>query len=169
MGWAGGGWIGYETGWFYDAVRFGVVGYTSQPPVAPPGMPRARSCCRPGPARLHGALGQAWGKLKLWGQEFTGYRQLINQPEVNPQDNRMTPATFEAYTLGGQLGGFSYFAGYVAKEKTAQQRWSSTHGEGGGSPRQRQRGYGTSRRGLTFAPDDSFKARLSGLSCAQHP
>ncbi len=29
----------------------------------------------------------------------------------------MTPNTFEAYTLAGSFGAFSYFAGYVAKER----------------------------------------------------
>ena len=28
VAWAGGGWVGYETGWLFDALRFGVVGYT---------------------------------------------------------------------------------------------------------------------------------------------
>src|SRR5882672_4594149 len=98
VAWAGGGWVGYETGWFFDAVRFGIVGYTSQPLSAPPGTDGTLLLA---PGQLgYTVLGQAYGKLKLWGQEFTGYRQLINQPEVNPQDNRMTPNTFEAYTLG---------------------------------------------------------------------
>ena len=46
----------------------------------------------------YAVLGQAYGKLKLFGQEFTGYRQLINQPEVNPQDNRMA-----LWHLGGAV------------------------------------------------------------------
>ena len=115
VGWAGGGWVGYETGWLFDSVRLGIVGYTSLPLVGSADTD-GTFLFLPGP-KGYAVLGQAYGKLKLFGQEFTGYRQLINQPEVNPQDNRMTPNTFEAYTLAGGFGAFNYFAGYVAKEK----------------------------------------------------
>ncbi len=60
MGWAGGGWIGYETGWFYDAVSFGVVGYL--PAAGRAHEYRRHAPAAAGPARLHGArpgLGQA--------------------------------------------------------------------------------------------------------------
>ena len=33
--WAAGGWLGYETGWLYDVLKLGAVGYTSQPVWAP--------------------------------------------------------------------------------------------------------------------------------------
>ncbi len=55
--------------------------------------------------------------MRFWGQQFRAYRQLINQPEVNPQDNRMTPNTFDAYLLTGAVGDFSYLGGYVDKMK----------------------------------------------------
>ena len=158
MAWAGGGWIGYETGWFYDAVRFGAVGYTSQPLVAPAGM-EGTLLLKPGQLG-YAVLGQAWGKLKLWDQEFTGYRQLINQPEVNPQDSRMTPATFEAYTLAGKLGDFSYFAGYVAAEKPRDSDQFFNMAKIAGAPDGVSAGMGLAT--ITYAPDDSFKARLSG-------
>jgi hypothetical protein len=157
VAWAGGGWVGYETGWFFDILRFGVVGYTAQPFAAPPGTDGTLLLA---PGQLgYTVLGQAYGKLKLWGQEFTGYRQLINQPEVNPQDNRMTPNTFEAYTLGGQLGDFSYFAGYVAQEKTRNETQFRNMAQVAGAPAGVSEGMILG--GLTFAPDDSFKARLS--------
>jgi hypothetical protein len=157
VAWAGGGWVGYETGWFFDAVRFGVVGYTSQPLAA---SPQTDGTLLLAPGQYgYTALGQAYGKLKLWGQEFTGYRQLIDQPEVNPQDNRMTPNTFEAYTLGGQLGDLSYFAGYVASEKTRNETQFRNMAQVAGAPEGVNAGMGL--LGFTFAPDDSFKARLS--------
>ena len=46
-------------------------------------------------------LGEAFGAVRILGQTITGYRQLINRPFINPQDNRMVPITFEAYTLTG--------------------------------------------------------------------
>jgi len=157
VAWAGGGWVGYETGWFFDVLRLGVVGYTSQPFAAPPGTDGTLLLA---PRQLgYSVLGQAYGKLKLWGQEFTGYRQLINQPEVNPQDNRMTPNTFEAYTLGGTLGDFTYFAGYIANEKTRNETQFRNMAQVAGAPAGVSEGMILG--GLTFAPDDSFKARLS--------
>lgn len=157
VAWAGGGWIGYETGWFFDALRFGIVGYTSQPLSAPPGTGGSLLLA---PDQLgYTVLGQAYGKLKLWGQEFTGYRQLINQPEVNPHDSRMTPNTFEAYALRGTLGDFTYVAGYVAKEKTRDETQFRNMAAVAGAPDGVSEGMGL--LGLTFAPNDTFKARLS--------
>ena len=112
----------------------------------------------PGP-KGYAVLGQAYGKLKLFGQEFTGYRQLINQPEVNQQDNRMTPNTFEAYTLAGAFGAFSYFGGYVAKEKTRDSIEFLNMATVAGAPDGVSEGMVLA--GGTFAPDDTFKARLS--------
>ena len=139
-------------------MRFGAVGYTSQPLVAPAGM-EGTLLLKPGQLG-YAVLGQAWGKLKLWDQEFTGYRQLINQPEVNPQDSRMTPATFEAYTLAGKLGDFSYFAGYVAAEKPRDSDQFFNMAKIAGAPDGVSAGMGLAT--ITYAPDDSFKARLSG-------
>jgi hypothetical protein len=113
--WAAGGWLGYQSGWLADVFRVGVVGYTSQPMWAPDDQD-GTLLLKPG-QEGYSVLGQAYGSVKLWDQVFTGYRQMINQPEVNPQDNRMTPNTFEAYTLGGKLGDVEYFGGYVAKMK----------------------------------------------------
>jgi hypothetical protein len=42
---------------------------------------------------------------------------MVNQPEVNPQDNRMTPNTFEGVTLGGEIASVEYFAGFLTKMK----------------------------------------------------
>lgn len=113
--WAGGGWIGYESGWLLNTLQVGAVGYTSQPLWAPPSTD--------GTLLLkHGqygffVLGQAYGSLKAGEQVFTGYRQLIDELEVNPNDDRMIPNTFEAYALRGKLGKVRTFAGYVAAMK----------------------------------------------------
>jgi hypothetical protein len=37
-------------------------------------------------------------------QTFTGFRQYIDEGEVNPRDDREIPQTFEAYALRGVLG-----------------------------------------------------------------
>ena len=112
---AAGGWIGYQSGWFGDFLRIGAVGYTSQPLWAPEDKdgtlilePRQQG---------YTVLGQGYVALKAWEQVFTGYRQLINQPEINPRDNRMTPNTFEGYTLGGKFAGVEYQGGLLTKMK----------------------------------------------------
>ena len=146
VGWAGGGWVGYETGWLFDAVRLGIVGYTSLPLVGSADTD-GTLLFLPGP-KGYAVLGQAYGKLKLFGQEFTGYRQLINQPEVNQQDNRMTPNTFEAYTLAGGFGAFSYFGGICRQGENAQLDRVPQYGDRGGRARGRQRGHDPGRRHL---------------------
>jgi hypothetical protein len=113
---AGGGWVGLQTGWLYDTVQLGAVGYTSQPLWAPQNhweTSNGTNMLRPGGYGFF-ALGQAYASARWQGQTFTSYRQYIDELEVNPWDNRMLPQTFEAYALRGQLGDVRYFAGYVA-------------------------------------------------------
>ena len=114
-----GGWVGLESGWFYDTFQVGVVGYTSQPVWAP-----HNSYESAGPTTLlsprgtgFSVLGQAYASARWQGQTFTGYRQYVDELEVNPWDNREVPQTFEAYALRGRLGEIDYFAGYVAAIK----------------------------------------------------
>ena len=44
-------------------------------------------------------LGEAFGAVRIARQTITAYRQLINRPFINPQDTRMAPNAFEAYTM----------------------------------------------------------------------
>ncbi len=113
--WAAGGWLGYQSGWLADALNFGLVGYTSQPLWAPADAD-GTLLLAPGQDG-YSVLGQAYVSLKLLDQTLTGGRFEVNQPEVNPQDNRMTPNTFEGARLSGKLGGVGYFGGYLSAEK----------------------------------------------------
>jgi len=113
--WAGGGWLGYESGWLFDTLQVGAVGYTTQPLWAPAGM--GGTLALKHDQSGFWTLGQAYASVKVRDQIFTGYRQLIDELEVNPHDNRMVPNTFEAYALRGKVGGVTYFAGYVAAMK----------------------------------------------------
>jgi hypothetical protein len=113
--WAAGGWLGYESGWLGGWFRLGAVGYTSQPVWAPDDKD-GTLLLAPGQDG-YTVLGQAYAAFRVADQTFTAYRQYVNQPEVNPQDNRMTPNTFEGYTLGGKLSGVEYYAGYLTKMK----------------------------------------------------
>ena len=41
----------------------------------------------------------------------------MDQSYINPQDNRMTPNTFEGVTVGGKIDWVQYLAGYLWKIK----------------------------------------------------
>lgn len=114
--WAAGGWLDYRSGWLGNVLRFGLVGYTSQPLWAPSDAPG--SLLLTSDQDGYSVLGQAYVSLKLFEQTLTGGRFEVNLPEVNPQDNRMTPNTFEGGRLSGKISGVEYFAGYLTAEKT---------------------------------------------------
>lgn len=162
VAWAGGGWIGYETGWLLDVFRFGAVGYTSQPMAA--GATNGTLLLYPGENGPYGytVLGQAYGQLRFWEQQFSAYRQLINQPEVNPQDNRMTPNTFEAYLVSGGFGDFRYLAGYVDKMKPRDAVVFIDMAKAAGGPDDVKSGMWLG--GLDYRPDNGPRIRLSGYS-----
>jgi hypothetical protein len=116
---AGGGWIGLQSGWFYDTVQLGAVGYSTQPLWAPQGPVETSNLTRLLKRGGYGffSLGQAYASARWQDQVFTAYRQSIDELEVNPRDNRMIPQTFEAYALRGAVGPVRYFGGYVAAMK----------------------------------------------------
>jgi hypothetical protein len=113
--WAIGGWLDYQSGWLGDVFSFGLTAYTSQPLWAPADAPGSNllTATQDG----YSVLGQSYVAFKLFDQTLTGGRFLVNQPEVNLQDNRMTPNTFEGGALTGKLAGVDYFAGYLSAEK----------------------------------------------------
>jgi len=113
--WALGGWGGVRSPWWGGLFQVGLLGYTSQRLYGPEDEDGTR-LLEPGQHPIT-VLGEAFGALRLFDQTFTGYRQLINRPYINPQDNRMIPNTFEAYTLSGAASGISYTGGYITKIK----------------------------------------------------
>lgn len=114
--WALGGWLGYETGWLSDTLKLGAAAYTSQPLWAPEN--RSGSQLLLPDQQGYTVLGQAYAEVRLEDQVLTFYRQLVDQPEVNPHDSRMTPNTFEGGSLKGGLGRFSYYAAVLTAMKT---------------------------------------------------
>ncbi|WP_421694831.1 OprD family outer membrane porin [Aestuariivirga sp.] len=111
-----GGWLGYQTGWIGDVLQLGITGYTSQPLWAPQDRD-GTLLLMPG-QKGFSVLGQAYAALRYEDQQLTLYRQLVELPEVNKQDDRMVPNTFEGGTLKGELGPFSYFGGVLTAMKT---------------------------------------------------
>jgi len=113
--WALGGWAGVRSPWWGDMFQVGLVGYTSLKLYGPDDKDGTRLLA-PGQETIT-VLGEAFGAVRLLGQTFTGYRQRINRPFINIQDNRMVPNTFEAYTLTGAASDVSYTGGYITKIK----------------------------------------------------
>ena len=116
VAWALGGWAGVRTPWLGDVLQLGVVGYTSQR-LYGPANESGTLLLQPDQDPIN-VIGLAWGALRFAGQTFTAYRQLVNRPFINPQDNRMVPNTFEAYTLSGAPAEtFAYTGGYISRIK----------------------------------------------------
>lgn len=116
--WAIGGWAGLRSPWWGDLFQVGIVGYTSQKLYGPADKDGTKLLA-PGQDPI-AVLGEAFGAVRILGQTITAYRQLINRPFINPQDTRMVPNTFEAYTVTGSASEVSYTGGYVTKMKVRQ-------------------------------------------------
>ena len=119
---ATGGALSFQSGWLLDTLSVSAVLYTSQPLHAPD--------ARDGTALLetgqkgYTVLGQLYARLKFLDRNFVNlYRYAYDTPYLNRDDSRMSPKTFEGYTLQGSVGGqdgapaFRYGAGYITKIK----------------------------------------------------
>jgi hypothetical protein len=152
--WALGGWIGARSPWWGDVFQAAVNFYTSQRLYGPAGEGGTK-LLQPDQAAIN-VLGEAFGALRFAGQTFTAYRQLIDRPFISPQDNRMVPNTFEAYTLSGTVADVTYTGGYVTKEKVRDSEsfvWMSN--VAGGTGRQ----AGVAFAGATYAPAGGVRVR----------
>jgi len=132
--WALGGWAGLRSPWWGDLFQAGIVGYTSQKLYGPADKDGTKLLA-PGQKPIT-VLGEAFGAVRILGQTATAYRQLINRPFINPQDSRMVPNTFEAYTLTGSADDVSYTGGYITKMKIRQSEsfvWMSNTAGGTGN------------------------------------
>ena len=111
-----GGWVGYKSGWLLDTFAMGATLYGSAPLYAPTDKD-GTLLLKPGQNGYY-VPGEAWGALRY--QDYAilkGYRQQVDQAYINPQDNRMTPITFQGVTLGGKVGWVQYLSGFLWKIK----------------------------------------------------
>jgi hypothetical protein len=112
-----GGWLGLRSGWLLDTLSIGATLYGSAPLHAPDDRD-GTLLLKPGQEGYF-VPGEAWAALRY--QDYAllrGYRQLVDLGYVNPQDNRMTPNTFEGVTLAGKVSWVEYMAGYLWNIKT---------------------------------------------------
>jgi hypothetical protein len=114
--WAAGGWLEYKSGWWMDTLQLGGTLFGTGPIYAPEN--------RDGTGLLKSGQegfavpGIAYAALRY--KEYatlTGFRQYVDTPYVNRQDNRMIPRTNEGMTVGGTLGMVEYFGGYLWTQK----------------------------------------------------
>src|SRR5262245_45248208 len=122
--WAFGGWLAYRSGWLLDTLALGAVGYTSQPLYAPQDA-GGTNLLRPTPGNPQDSIlvvGQAYAQLRY--KEYallTGYRQLVDEGYLNPQDSRMVPNTFEGVLIKGTIDPIAYDVGYLSAIKLRQE------------------------------------------------
>lgn len=121
LAWAAGGWVGYRSGWLADHLQIGLTGYTSQKIHGPEDKDGAALLLLG--QRSYSVLGEAYASLKLGEHKLSGGRFVVNQFELNPQDTRMTPRSFEGIAASGKLGGVDY---YLARfEKMKARNWDT--------------------------------------------
>jgi len=120
--WTTGGALSYKSGWLLDRLRVGTTFYWSDNLYGPKDKDGTH-LLKPG---QHGysVVGQLYGRVKLFEDHIVNlYRYEYDTPFINKNDSRMTPNTFEGYTIqglfGDQHGGpsFRYGGGYVTKIK----------------------------------------------------
>ena len=102
-------------------------------------------------------LGQAYAALRYDHQVLTLYRQLVDQPEVNPHDNRMVPNTFEGGSLAGKFASFVYYAAYLTRMKTRDADNFVNMAKIAGAGQDEPMYLGS----LSFSRDEDFKAQSS--------
>jgi hypothetical protein len=113
--WAGGGSVHFHSGWWADAAAVELEYFTSQRLKGEQGRDGARHL-EPGQHGF-GVLGVANAKLRFREWTLTAYRQALELPYVNGNDNRMVPNTFEAATLVRDGERADWIASYIWRVK----------------------------------------------------
>ena len=116
--WTLGGSLDYESGWWKDRLKIGAAVYTSQKLYGPQDKD-GTLLLKPGQESFT-VLGQAYLEGRIAeGINLHLFRQTLNLPYVNKQDNRMVPSTFEAYSLEGRsIHNTDFILSHVTKMKT---------------------------------------------------
>jgi hypothetical protein len=143
-----GGSLAYQSGWLADLFRIGLEGFGSQKLYGPEDRD-GTLLLRPG-QESYAVLGRAYGEFQYANYTAALYRQYIDTPYVNQQDNRMTPNTFEAYRIIGKYDWAQFTAGYIDAIKPRNANTFTSMSEQAGAPRDRERGM--IMAGIRFTP-----------------
>jgi outer membrane porin, OprD family len=154
-----GGSLAYQSGWLADTFRMGLEVFGSQKLYGPDSRD-GTLLLRPG-QKSYAVLGRAYGEFKYENYTATLFRQYIDTPYVNQQDNRMTPNTFEAYRITGKYDWVQFGGGYIAQIKPRNASAFTSMSEQAGAPPGRERGMITAGARFTPTKDLSFGA-ISG-------
>jgi hypothetical protein len=105
--WAIGGSFGAKTGYFWNHLAAGATFFTSQP-LYGPNDKDGGMLLQPGQDGYN-VLGELYGDIRITDglNAYLG-RKGYDTPFINRHDVRMTPNTFEAYTLKGTVGEKKY-------------------------------------------------------------
>jgi hypothetical protein len=102
--WAAGGWVGLKTGYFRDRLALGATGYLSMPVYAPDDKD-GTLLLQPGQDG-YAVIGEIYGDFRITDQVHANLgRKGYDTPYINRNDVRMSPNTFEAYSITGLHGG----------------------------------------------------------------
>ncbi|MDP8217144.1 MAG: OprD family outer membrane porin [Candidatus Theseobacter exili] len=111
-----GGYLKYETA-SWHGLSAGVVGYTSQGLMFTDKNHDGADLLAPG-QQGYGVIGQAYLQAEAGKNSLRLFRQMLDTPFLNPYDFRMTPVTFEAYTLkSNMLNSFQLQFSHVTRIK----------------------------------------------------
>jgi len=153
-----GGWIGYKSGWLLDTFAMGATLYGSAPLYAPTDKD-GTLLLKPGQNGYY-VPGEAWGALRY--QDYAilkGYRQQVDQAYINPQDNRMTPITFQGVTLGGKVDWVQYLSGFLWKIKQRNSDEFVSMSVQAGAPKSSNDGVGLA--GVRLTPVEGLRFDVS--------
>jgi hypothetical protein len=117
VGFAGGGALGYRSGWAFDRLQLRATVYTSQV-IYGPDDKDGTLLFLPGPHSFS-VLGEANAVVRFTEHDVLRVgRQLFELPYLGSHDIRMVPNTFEAIAFGNAAReGFAYIVGYVDRIK----------------------------------------------------
>ena len=102
--WAAGGWVGLKTGYFRNRFALGATGYLSMPVYAPDDKD-GTLLLQPGQDG-YAVIGELYADVRITDQVHANLgRKTYDTPYINRNDTRMSPNTFEAYTISGLHGG----------------------------------------------------------------
>ncbi len=156
--WAGGGWVSYTSGWLLDTFQMSATLYGSAPLYTPPDRD-GTLLLRPGQNGYY-VPGEAWGALRYEDYALLkGYRQLVDQTYINPQDNRMTPNTFQGVTLGGKVAWVQYLTGFLWKIKPRNSDEFISMSQQAGAPEGEDDGVGLF--GVRLTPLEGLRVDVS--------